>query len=72
MEAFASMQSLATVPPLEIDGGNWPIFRRKFETYIDSAGLDEHFLEENYPAVSYEAAEAKPIKKSSETDEEVK
>ena len=71
MEAFASMQSLATVPPLEIDGGNWPIFRRKFETYMDSAGLDEHFLEENYPAVSYKATEAKLIKKSSETDEEL-
>ena len=26
---------------LEIDGGNWPIFWRKFETYMDGAGFNK-------------------------------
>ena len=68
MEALTSLQSLATVPLLEVDGGNWPIFRRKFETYMDSAGLDEHFIKSNYPTERYEDTEAKPeIKKEEDT-----
>ena len=67
--SLTSLQSLATVPMLEIDGGNWPIFRRKFETYMDGAGLDEHFSKDNCPAASYEDIEAKPTKKTGETDD---
>ena len=51
---------------LEVDDGNWLIFRRKFETYMDSAGLDEHFLKENTPAESYVVA--KPTKEKDESD----
>jgi hypothetical protein len=55
---------------LEVDGGNWPIFRRKFKTHMDSAGLDEHFAKDNVPADSYEKIEAKPIKKDKESDDD--
>jgi hypothetical protein len=71
MDSFASLQSLSTVPMLEIDGGNWPIFRRKFETYMDSTGLDEHFAKENAPAKTYEEVEAKPTKKTGESTEDL-
>ena len=66
MDALTSMQSLATVPMLEIDGGNWPIFQRKFETYMDSAGLDEHPVKDNVPAERYENVETKPTQKAGE------
>ena len=72
MDAFATIHSLGTVPALEIDGGNWPIFRRKFETYLDSAGLDEHLDKDNAPAKSYEDIEAKPAKQPNEKDDDFK
>ncbi|KAF9646658.1 hypothetical protein BDM02DRAFT_3262142 [Thelephora ganbajun] len=69
MDSFTSLQLLATVPMLEIDGDNWLIFRRKFEIYMDNAGLDEHFLKDNTPAENYEVIEAKPTKKADESDD---
>lgn len=70
METLTSLQSLATVPMLEVDGGNWPIFRRKFETYMDSVGLDEHFIKANAPAEKYEDIEAQPTKGTSESKDD--
>ena len=70
MDRLTSLQSLSAVPRLEVDGGNWPIFRRKFETYMDSAGLYEHFRKENTPAKSY--VEAKPTKEKDESDTDYK
>jgi len=72
MDTLTSFQSLSTVPALEAEGGNWPIFRRKFETYLDSVGLDEHFSKDNCPANSYEDIEAKPTKDPRESDDDHK
>jgi hypothetical protein len=72
MDSLNSFHSLSTVPMLETDGGNWPIFRRKFKTYMDSVGLDEHFSKDGAPAESYEAIEEKPMKKTNETDDDHK
>ena len=47
---------------LEVYGDNWPIFKRKFKTYIDGIGLDEHFQKSNAPAKSYEDIKVKLIK----------
>ena len=55
---------------LDIDGGNWPIFRTKIEDHLDSLGLDAHFSEANYPAKSYDDVEAKPIKAPTESDDD--
>ena len=70
MDSLTSLQMLATVPKLEADGGNWPIFQRKFKVYMVSVGLDEHFLEDNIPAKRYEMIEVKPIKEQDESDED--
>ena len=70
MDSLTSLQTLATVPKLEADGGNWPIFQRKFKVYMVSVGLDEHFLEDNIPAERYEMIEVKPIKEQDESDED--
>ena len=70
MDSLASLQLLATVPTLEVDGSNWATFRGKFKAYIDSTGLDEHFLEENVPAEGYEMIKAKPVKQQDESDED--
>ena len=72
MDTLATIHLLGTVPALEIDGGNWPIFRRKFETYLDRAGLDEHLDKDNAPAKSYEDIEAKPMKQLNEKDDDFK
>ena len=69
MDTLSALQSLSTVPMLDVDGINWPIFKRKFETYIQSVGLDSHFLAINYPAESYEDIEAKPVKRTGEADD---
>ena len=53
---------------LEVDGGNWPIFRIKFKVHVNSVGLGEHFLKDNYPADSYEDVEAKPTREPNESD----
>src|SRR5882757_2364157 len=72
MDSLASLQSLATVPMLEVDGGNWPIFKIKFKIHMTSAGLDEHFSKDNCPVEKYEDVEAKPTKKTGETDNDHK
>lgn len=63
------LRFLSTVPPLEVDRSNWPIFKRKFGTLMEIAGLETHFLVNNYPAGSYDAVEAKPKKVSGESDD---
>jgi hypothetical protein len=70
MDSLDSFHLLSTAPLLETDGGNWLIFRRKFKTYMDSVGLDEHFTKDSTPAESYEAIEEKPTKKTNETDDD--
>ena len=72
MDSLASLQSLSTVPKLDVDGGNWPIFRIKFKIHMTSAGLDEHFDNSKTPAKSYEDIEAKPTKQSGEKDNDFK
>ena len=72
MDAYTAIQTLATVPALDIDGGNWPIFKSKFEDYIESVGLEDHFDAANRPAQTYEEVEAKPTKKTGESDDDFK
>lgn len=72
MDTLSLFQSLSVVPVLEVDGGNWPTFRRKFETHIVGAGLEEHFSKGNTPAESYEDVEAKPTKMTDESDDDFK
>lgn len=72
MDILTSLQLLSTVPTLKVDGGNWPVFKRKFETYMESAGLEDHFTKSNYPAERYEDIAAKPMKEANETDDDLK
>ena len=55
-------ECLTTVPTLDVDGGNWLIFREKFKTYLESIGLDGHFDAANHPAKNYEDIDPKPEK----------
>jgi len=48
-----SFKSISTIPLLKLDDSNWPIFRSKFETFMESAGLEEHFSKDNAPTNSY-------------------
>ena len=40
--------------------------------FIDSAGLDEHFLEDDIPADQYKDVKKKSIKQSGESDDKLK
>ena len=71
MDTLTSIQSLGTIPMLDVNRKNWPIFKRKFETFVDSAGLNEHFLEDDIPANQYEDIKPKLIKQSRESNDDL-
>ena len=56
---------------LDANGGNWPIFKRKFEIYMKGLGLKAHFAEENCPAETYPEIEPKTEKKTGEPDNDL-
>lgn len=66
MDTLSAIQSLATVPMLDVDGGNWPLFKRKFKTHLQALGFENHFDAANAPAKTYDE---RPIKKDGETEE---
>ena len=67
MDTLGAIQSLATVPMLDVDGGNWPLFKRKFKTHLQGLGFENHFDATNAPAETYDEI---PIKKDGETEED--
>ena len=57
---------------LNLDGGNWPIFRNKFEDLIEGLGIETHFDLTNYPASEYSEIEEEPEQKSGESESDFK
>jgi hypothetical protein len=65
MTDINAFQSLSSLPPLDLDGSNWPIFRQKFTWYIKSLGLEDHLDKDLYP----EPLEAKPTSQANKLTE---
>ena len=63
------LTTLTAVPMLDVDGGNWPIFKIRFEIYLASIGLGGHFDAANHPAENYEGVEPRPEKIAHEPDD---
>ena len=70
MESLSHLQTLANVPMLELDGGNWPIFKRKLRDHLEGQGIETHFESSDSPAATYEEIEEKPTKQEKEPEEE--
>jgi hypothetical protein len=60
-----AFQLLSSLPPLDLDGSNWPIFCQKFMWYIKSLGLKDHLDKDLYP----ELLEAEPASQANELTE---
>ena len=72
MDSFATSQ-LSVMPALDVDGTNWPMFKKRFHIFMHGAELSEHYSEDdNTPADRYDDIEKKPIKKDQEADDEYK
>jgi hypothetical protein len=70
MESLSHLQTLANVPMLELDGGNWPIFKRKLRDHLEGQGIETHFESSNSPAATYKEIEEKPTKREKEPEED--
>jgi len=62
-------ESLTIVPMLDVDGGNWLIFKTKFKAYLESIGPDCCFDTTNHPAANYEDIDPKPKETAHESDD---
>ena len=70
MDSYSSQ--LNAVPTLDIDGNNWPMFKKRFDIFMRGAGLSGHYTDNDAPVDKYEDVEKKPIKKDAESAEDYK
>ena len=62
-------EGLTTIPTLDVNGGNWLIFKEKFKTYLESIELDGRFDAANHPAEDYGGIYPRPEKTTHGSDE---
>ena len=73
MTDVQALHSLSSLPPLDLDGANWTIFRQKFIWYLESLGLEDHLDADLYPSKMEDKPESikdeKPDERRARIDE---